>query len=101
QAELPDTKSNTTNSSATTMIDRGGVRVAALIHDVALVGEPELLAAVAAAAGMALDNGRLRSELHARLEELRGSRVRIIEAGPRARQRPGPGPHTGRPDALS
>jgi signal transduction histidine kinase len=34
-----------------------------------------------------LENGRLRSDLHARLEELRGSRARVLEVGQRERQR--------------
>ena len=49
--------------------------------------EPELLAAVSAAAGIALENGRLQAEQRARLEELRGSRARVIEAGQKERQR--------------
>jgi signal transduction histidine kinase len=72
---------------ATTMIDRNGEHVAALIHDRALVDEPELLGAVSAAAGIAIENERLHVELRARLEELRGSRSRVIEAGQRERQR--------------
>ena len=66
---------------ATTLIDRDGARVAALVHDPSLGDEPELLDAVTAAAGIALENGRLQAELRARLEELRGSRARVIEAG--------------------
>jgi signal transduction histidine kinase len=72
---------------ATTLIDRGGAHVAALLHDPALKDEPELLDAVTAAAGIALENGRLHAELRARLEELRGSRARIVDAGQRERQR--------------
>jgi signal transduction histidine kinase len=72
---------------ATTLIDRGGAHVAALLHDPALDDEPELLDAVTAAAGIALENGRLHAELRARLEELRGSRARIIDAGQTERQR--------------
>jgi signal transduction histidine kinase len=70
-----------------TMIDRDGTPVAALLHDAALDDEPELLAGVVAAAGIALENARLQAELRARLEELQGSRVRIIEAGQKERQR--------------
>jgi len=70
-----------------TVIDRKGAHVAALIHDRTLDDEPQLLEAVGAAAGIALENGRLQAELKARLEELRGSRVRVIEAGQRERQR--------------
>ena len=69
------------------LIDRDGVPVAALLHDRALSDEPELLAAVTAAAGIALENARLNVELRARVEELRGSRARIVEAGQRERQR--------------
>ena len=65
---------------AITLIDREGEHVAALIHDPALEDEPELLESVQAAAGIALENGRLHAELQARLEELRGSRARIVEA---------------------
>ena len=72
---------------ATTLIERDGAQVAALLHDPALHDEPELLAAVTAAAGIALENARLHAELRARLEELRGSRARIIEAGQKERQR--------------
>jgi signal transduction histidine kinase len=73
-------------ASATTLIDRDGVHVAALIHDPALGDEPELLDSVRAAAGIALENGRLHAELRARLEELRGSRARIVQAAQNERQ---------------
>jgi signal transduction histidine kinase len=72
---------------AKTLIDRKGERVAALLHDASLQDEPELLAAVTAAAGIAVENGRLQAELRARLEELRGSRARVIDAGQKERQR--------------
>jgi signal transduction histidine kinase len=70
----------------TTLIDRSGEHVAALIHDPGLEDEPELLDSVCAAAGIALENGRLHAELRARLEELRGSRARIVEAAQNERQ---------------
>jgi signal transduction histidine kinase len=72
---------------ATTLIDRDGERVAALLHDPALRDEPELLDAVGAAAAIALENGRLHAELRARLEELKGSRARIVDAGQKERRR--------------
>ncbi len=72
---------------STTFIDRDGAHVAALVHDRALDDEPELLEAVAAAASIALENGRLQVELRARLEELKGSRARIVEAGDSERRR--------------
>ncbi len=81
--ELPDPN----GARAMRLIDREGARVAALLHDAALEDEPELLAAVTAAAGIALENARLNVELRARVEQLRGSRARIVEAGQRERQR--------------
>ena len=71
----------------TTFIDRDGARVAAIVHDPALDDEPELLDAVGAAAGIALENARLQAELAARLEEVRGSRARVLEAGQAERKR--------------
>lgn len=70
-----------------TLIEQNGERVAALVHDPALEDESELLEAVGAAAGMSLENARLHAELRARVEELRGSRARVIEAGQKERQR--------------
>jgi len=72
---------------ATTLIEREGIHVAALVHDQALNDEPELLDSVTAAAGIALENARLHAELRARLEELSGSRARIVEAGQAERKR--------------
>ena len=80
--------SDATAPRVTTLIDNpDGMRVAALVHDPALGEEPELLAAVTAGAGIALENARLHAELSARLQELRGSRARVFEAGRRERQR--------------
>ncbi len=70
-----------------TMIDDAGAHLAALIHDPALRDEPDLLAAVAAAAAIALRTGRLQAQLRANLEELRGSRARVVEAEQQARRR--------------
>jgi signal transduction histidine kinase len=81
--ELPNPESG----RATTFIDRDGAHVAALLHDRSLDDERELLDAVSAAAGIALENGRLHAELRAGLEELKGSRGRVIEAGRKERQR--------------
>lgn len=80
--ELPDS-----SGRATTHVERDGRPLAALVHDASLRDEPALLDAVCAAAGIALENAQLQSELRARLEELRGSRVRILEAAQTERQR--------------
>ena len=68
-------------------IYRDGEPMAALLFDRSLEDERELLDTVAAAAGIALENGRLRAELRARLQELQGSRVRVFEASRQERQR--------------
>jgi signal transduction histidine kinase len=73
--------------SVATVIHRAGEPVAALLHDPALRDEPELLDGVTAAAGIALENGRLQAELQARLQELHGSRARVIEAAQAERRR--------------
>jgi signal transduction histidine kinase len=83
RVDLPDEGSG----RATTLIDRDGSRLAAIVHEPELLDEPELLAAVGAAAGIALENGRLQAEQQAQLEELKGSRARVIEAGQKERQR--------------
>jgi signal transduction histidine kinase len=77
----------TESARSTTVIEQEGRPVALLEHDASLDEEPELLEAVTAAAGIALENARLHAELQARLEDLRGSRARVIEAGQRERQR--------------
>ena len=74
-------------SVATTVVEREGRRVAALVHDASLRDDPELVEAVCAAAGLALDNERLQAELRAHLDELRASRVRIVEAADAERRR--------------
>jgi signal transduction histidine kinase len=70
-----------------TIVKRGGKPVAALLHDASLQMEPALLDAVVAAAGIALENGRLESDLRARVEELRQSRSRIVEVAQNERRR--------------
>jgi signal transduction histidine kinase len=70
-----------------TVINGGAEPIAALVYDGSLRDEPELLDAVTAAASIALENGRLEAELRARLQELQGSRTRVIEAEQHARQR--------------
>jgi signal transduction histidine kinase len=70
-----------------TPVELDGRRVAALVHDPALLDEPELVRAVADAAALALERARLDAELRAKLEELRASRTRIVEAGYAAARR--------------
>jgi len=70
-----------------TAIWHGGRRVAAIVHDVSLCEEPGLVRSAGAAAALSLENERLDAELRARLEELRGSRARLVQAGDAERRR--------------
>jgi len=72
---------------AVTVLENDERRVAALVHDPALLDEPELLEAVGAAASLTLENARLQAELSAQLTEVRASRARIVEAGDAERRR--------------
>jgi signal transduction histidine kinase len=71
----------------TTVVEHDGARVAALIHDRSLQDDPELVAAACSAAGIAVDNERLHADLRTRLEELRRSRLRVMEAADAERRR--------------
>jgi signal transduction histidine kinase len=70
-----------------TIVRQNGEQIAALVYDATLRDEPELVEAVSAAAGIALENGRLEAELRARLQELHGSRTRVVEAEQNERRR--------------
>jgi signal transduction histidine kinase len=83
RVELP----NPTSGRTWTAIERDGRPVAAIVHDAALDTTSELVQAAAAASSLALDNERLKADLRARLEELRVSRLRIVEATDAARRR--------------
>jgi signal transduction histidine kinase len=77
----------TSADRATAPLGRGGDTSELLIHDRALDTDPELVASVAAAARLALENERLQAEIRAQLEEVRASRARIVEAGLDARRK--------------
>ena len=70
-----------------TVIERDGRPVAALIHDPALEYNSGLVDSVCAAAGLTLDNERLQAELRARLVDLQASRARLVEATDTERRR--------------
>jgi signal transduction histidine kinase len=71
----------------TTVVERRGRPIAALIHDPALQDNVELIDSVCAAAALTLENERLRAELRARLSELQASRARLVEATGAERRR--------------
>jgi signal transduction histidine kinase len=72
---------------AVTAVDRDGRRIAAIVHDPALLDDPEQVRAAGAAAALALENARLEAELRAKVEEIRASRERIVAAGYEERRR--------------
>jgi signal transduction histidine kinase len=79
--ELPD------DGAAVTEVEHKGRRVAAIVHDPALADQRSTIRAVGAAAGLMLENRRLDAELLARLEDLRASRARLVEAADAERRR--------------
>jgi signal transduction histidine kinase len=81
--ELPDGE----GGRIATVVERDGRPVAALVHDVALRENPELVDSVCAAAALTLENERLRAELLAKLSELQASRARLVEATETERRR--------------
>jgi signal transduction histidine kinase len=72
---------------AVTSIDEDGIRIAVLVHDTAVLDDPELVSAVAAATRLAISNARLQAEVLARVAEVAASRRRIVEAGDEQRRR--------------
>ena len=72
---------------AVTMLERDGVPEAAIIHDAILLDDPGLIASVAGAMRLAVENDRLAAEVEAQLQEVRASRARIVEAGDVERRR--------------
>ncbi len=54
-----------THTRSVTMVDRGGHRTAALLHDPALDSEPDLVRLTAAGASLPLENVRLQADLRA------------------------------------
>jgi signal transduction histidine kinase len=72
---------------STARVESDGVEVAALVYDSSLDDDPELIEAVRAAAGMALENERLQAEAATRLAEVQASRERIVAASDAERRR--------------
>jgi signal transduction histidine kinase len=70
-----------------TYLQEGGQQIGALVHDAAVLDDPDLVSAVAAAAGVAVTNARLQAEVRARVSEVEASRRRIVQAGDAERRR--------------
>jgi signal transduction histidine kinase len=75
------------DGQAVTVLRDGERPLAEVRHSPGRIEDPALASAIAAAAGLALHNERLRAELLARLEDLRAMRARIVAAGDGERRR--------------
>ena len=72
---------------STLAIDSDQGPIALIEHDVALTQDDRLLDAVSSALLLSVDNDRLRHRLERTLQEVRDSRLRIVEEGYLARRR--------------
>lgn len=82
-AELPAEDERTVR----TVLEGQSGPIAAVVHDRALREDPGLVAAATAVLRLAVENERLTDLDRARLEQVRASRARLVEAGDRERRR--------------
>jgi len=83
---LPATPPESGSERAASVVSMEGRKVALIVHDGALLEEPEKIEAVSRGAALAFENARLEAEVRAKVAELRASRVRIVEAADAARR---------------
>jgi signal transduction histidine kinase len=81
--ELPPAGAN----RSVTRIEREGQTVAALVHDPAVLDDPELVSALAAASRLEASHARLQAEVREQLAELESSRRRLVRTGTTERRR--------------
>ena len=70
-----------------TRVERDGQEVAVLVHDPAVLDDPVLLEAVAAAARLTAENARLQAEVRGQVSEVARSRRRLLRAEDEERRR--------------
>ena len=70
-----------------TYLHQDGQQIGALVHDPAVLDDPDLINAVAAAAGIAITNARLQADVRSKVSEVDASRRRIVEASDAERRR--------------
>jgi signal transduction histidine kinase len=75
------------SGKAVTVVEHEGERIAALVHDAAVLDDPVLVDSVALAARIALSNVRLQADVRRQVAELENSRRRVLEAGDAQRRR--------------
>ncbi|MFF1634402.1 sensor histidine kinase [Leifsonia sp. NPDC058248] len=84
---MPDGAPADRPGRSTLAIDSDQGPIALIEHDVALSQDDRLLDAVSSALLLSVDNDRLRQRLERTLQEVRDSRLRIVEEGYLARRR--------------
>jgi signal transduction histidine kinase len=72
---------------AVTSLASGGQEIAVLVHDPAVLDEPEVVESVRTTAGLVLENERLAAQVRSQLAEVRASRTRIVAAADAERRR--------------
>jgi signal transduction histidine kinase len=75
------------NGRVLTRLYHAGEPVGGIVHDPAVLDEPELVEAVAAMARVAVENARLRAHVRTQIAELSASRARLVEAAQAERRR--------------
>jgi signal transduction histidine kinase len=83
----PTTLPDPSSARTFTLLERHGQPVAALVHDRSLEDDPTLVAGVAAAASLAIENERLQATVRARLAQVRESRARLVTVADEERRR--------------
>ncbi|WP_223357799.1 sensor histidine kinase [Leifsonia sp. ZF2019] len=84
---VPDDGDRDRRGRSTLAIDSDQGPIALIEHDIALSQDDRLLDAVSSALLLSVDNDRLRGRLERTIQELRESRLRIVEEGYLARRR--------------
>jgi signal transduction histidine kinase len=83
----PTTLPAAPSSRTFTLLERHGEPVAALVHDRSLEHDPTLVAGVAAAASLAIENERLQAAVGAPRAQVRASRARLVTVADQERRR--------------
>lgn len=83
----PVTNAEVDAGRSVTPLERDGDWVAAVVHDPALLADPERVRTASVATMAAIDDERLKAELLAQLRDEQASRLRILAAGDRQRRR--------------
>ena len=81
--DLPDV----VEGRSVTRIGSDGSPVAVVVHDSAVLEDPSLVEAVAAASRLAATNAQLQADVRAQLAELQSSRRRLLRSGDAQRRR--------------